>query len=144
MIVDTGGGTVDISSYKFTSTRPVSVEEIAPPDCESRISSSIQSLTPPIWTGIFQGSTRVNMRALKFLKGISLSVVLAPFLTLLAKLVNSRYGNDEDLQTMMENFERSTKPTFKDPADRSFIKFGSMRDKDPDVNIRSGQLTLEG
>ncbi|KIP02816.1 hypothetical protein PHLGIDRAFT_122128 [Phlebiopsis gigantea 11061_1 CR5-6] len=111
MVVDTGGGTVDISTYKFASTRPVSVEEIAPPDC------------------ILQGSTRVNMRALKFLK---------------AKLANSRYGNDEDLLTMMENFERSTKPTFKDPGDRSFIKFGSMRDKDPDVNIRSGQLTLEG
>lgn len=45
---------------------------------------------------------------------------------------------------MIEQFEKSTKPTFKDPMDRSFIKFGSMRDKDPDFGIRSGQLVLEG
>lgn len=45
---------------------------------------------------------------------------------------------------MMENFERSTKPTFKDPSVPSYLKFGSMRDRDPDVGIRSGQLTLEG
>ena len=45
---------------------------------------------------------------------------------------------------MIDSFEKSTKPTFKDPSDRSFIKFGSMRDRDPDFGIRSGQLTLEG
>lgn len=61
-----------------------------------------------------------------------------------AKLRNSRYGNDEDLLTMMDNFERAVKPTFKDPSERHFVKFGSMRDRDPDVGIRSGQLPLEG
>ncbi|KAI0367126.1 hypothetical protein BV20DRAFT_1055106 [Pilatotrama ljubarskyi] len=50
MIVDAGGGTVDISSYSFVSTNPLSVEEIASADC------------------IMQGSTRVNFRAGKFLK----------------------------------------------------------------------------
>lgn len=45
---------------------------------------------------------------------------------------------------MLDNFEKTTKPTFKDPKDRSFIKFGSMKDKDQDVGIRSGQITLEG
>lgn len=45
---------------------------------------------------------------------------------------------------MLEQFERSTKPTFKDPKDRSFIRFGSMRDRDPDFGIRAGQLSLEG
>lgn len=45
---------------------------------------------------------------------------------------------------MMDSFECSAKPIFKDPSDRSFIKFGSMRDRDPNVGIRGGQLTLEG
>lgn len=45
---------------------------------------------------------------------------------------------------MLDNFERATKPTFKSPADKSFIKFGSMKDRDPAVGIRSGQLPLEG
>ena len=34
MIVDAGGGTVDISSYAFTSTTPIAVEEIATAECE--------------------------------------------------------------------------------------------------------------
>ena len=62
----------------------------------------------------------------------------------LEKLKESRYGNDLDIDSMMENFEKSVKPTFKDAAERSFVKFGSMRDRDPSVGIRSGQLSLEG
>ncbi|KAI0738324.1 hypothetical protein C8Q80DRAFT_1262843 [Daedaleopsis nitida] len=50
MIVDAGGGTVDISSYSFVSISPVSVEEVAAADC------------------ILQGSTRVNVRAEAYLK----------------------------------------------------------------------------
>lgn len=34
MIVDAGGGTVDISSYAFVSTSPLTVEEIASADCK--------------------------------------------------------------------------------------------------------------
>lgn len=45
---------------------------------------------------------------------------------------------------MIDAFEQQAKPTFKDDRDRSYLKFGSMRDKDLDHGIRSGQLTLEG
>ena len=45
---------------------------------------------------------------------------------------------------MLEHFEKYTKPTFKDPNYRSFVRFGSIRDKDPAVGIRGGQLPLEG
>ena len=34
MIVDAGGGTIDISSYVFMSVAPMSVEEVTPADCE--------------------------------------------------------------------------------------------------------------
>ncbi|KAI0668088.1 hypothetical protein C8Q78DRAFT_1048352 [Trametes maxima] len=50
MIVDAGGGTVDVSTYLFTSVDPLSVEEIVSADC------------------ILQGSTRVTVRAEEFLK----------------------------------------------------------------------------
>ncbi len=63
----------------------------------------------------------------------------------LAKLSDSRYGNDEDVKTMLESFEKPAKPTFtEDVNDKSFIKFGSVRDKDPNVGIKSGQLTIDG
>lgn len=35
MVVDAGGGTVDISSYVFNSTSPLSVDELSTPDCKS-------------------------------------------------------------------------------------------------------------
>ncbi|KAL4244993.1 hypothetical protein ABKN59_002858 [Abortiporus biennis] len=112
MIIDAGGGTIDISTYTFTSaTSPITVEEIAPPGC------------------IIQGSTRVNLRAQDFL---------------FAKLRDSAYGNEEDMAAMLENFDQSTKITFRDPTDRSYIKFGSMKDRDLKVGIRSGQLAVDG
>ncbi|OSX61860.1 hypothetical protein POSPLADRAFT_1144067 [Postia placenta MAD-698-R-SB12] len=49
MVVDAGGGTVDISTYKFVSVSPITAEEAAPPDC------------------LMQGSTTVNVRASKLL-----------------------------------------------------------------------------
>ncbi|KAI0629325.1 hypothetical protein C8Q77DRAFT_1220485 [Trametes polyzona] len=111
MIVDAGGGTVDISSYKFVSTSPLSVEEITTADC------------------IVQGSTRVNAQAKTFLQ---------------ERLKNSPYGNEEDIKAMVDYFNKSTKPIFKDASEQSYIKFGSMGCNDPKVKIRRGQLLLSG
>lgn len=45
---------------------------------------------------------------------------------------------------MVEHFEKSAKPTFKNPEEKSYVKFGSFRDKDPSVGIKGGQLHLTG
>ncbi|EIW54761.1 uncharacterized protein TRAVEDRAFT_50899 [Trametes versicolor FP-101664 SS1] len=111
MIVDAGGGTVDISSYAFISTSPLNVEEIASADC------------------LMQGSTRVNARAKTFLQ---------------EKLKDSKYGNEEDIRAMLDYFDKSTKPIFRDATEQSYIKFGSMSCNDPNVKIRRGQLLLSG
>ncbi|PIL34583.1 hypothetical protein GSI_03362 [Ganoderma sinense ZZ0214-1] len=95
IIVDAGGGTIDVSSYRFLSTYPVSVEEVTSPECT------------------LQGSTQVNVRLLKFLKGY---------------LAASRFGNEEDLKLMVESFDKSTKPVFKDEKEPSYIKFGTAKD----------------
>ncbi|THG93266.1 hypothetical protein EW026_g7929 [Hermanssonia centrifuga] len=91
--------------------------------------TKVEEVAPP--DCILQGSTRINIRAENFLR---------------AKLSDSRYGNDEDVKTMLESFEKPAKPTFtEDVNDKSFIKFGSVRDKDPkNVGIKSGQLTIDG
>lgn len=111
LIIDAGEGTVDLSTYTFVSTSPITVHEVTAPDC------------------ILQGSTRVNVRAREYLK---------------EKLQNSTFGNDDDINAMIEHFDRSTKPRFKDPEERSYVKFGSMRDRDPAVGIKNGQLQLSG
>ena len=44
MVIDAGGGTVDFSSYHFLSSTPVSVEEVAPPDCKCIPYRSVSTL----------------------------------------------------------------------------------------------------
>lgn len=60
------------------------------------------------------------------------------------KLAHSKYGNDQDIDEMFKQFNKSAKPIFHKADDPSYVKFGSMRDKDPKYGIRNGQLTLSG
>ncbi|KAI0750426.1 hypothetical protein C8Q74DRAFT_1452763 [Fomes fomentarius] len=110
MVVDAGGGTVDISSYSFTSLSPISVEEIET-SC------------------ILQGSIRVNIRAEKFVQ---------------ERLRMSEYGDQEDIDSMMKDFDSSTKREFQDEDKPAYIEFGSTKCNDPNVDIHRGQLTLKG
>ncbi|KIJ08851.1 hypothetical protein PAXINDRAFT_88280 [Paxillus involutus ATCC 200175] len=111
IIIDAGGGTVDLSAYSMKPPPPTSFEEIAPAECR------------------LQGSVFVTQRAHAFIK---------------AKLANSRYGAPDIVQHMKDIFDTTTKLRFRDPGDPQYIKFGAVRDKDPQYNIRSGQLTLAG
>ncbi len=54
------------------------------------------------------------------------------------------YGNKEDIKTMLDYFDKFTKPVFKDSNETSYIKFGSQGCNDPKVKIRRGQLRLSG
>ena len=63
-----------------------------------------------------------------------------------AKLANSQYcdGSLDIVQQMKEIFDWTTKLGFRDADDPQYIKFGTVRDKDPQYDIRSGQLKLVG
>ncbi|KAF5320698.1 hypothetical protein D9619_002170 [Psilocybe cf. subviscida] len=109
VIVDAGGGTVDISSYKQTSALTQSYQEIAAPQCH------------------FKGSIFVTSSARKFLENA---------------LRGSRFFGD--VPHITECFDKSTKLRFRNAVDNQYIKFGTLKDKDPKLNIRSGQLRLLG
>ncbi|KJA20609.1 hypothetical protein HYPSUDRAFT_1090755 [Hypholoma sublateritium FD-334 SS-4] len=110
VIVDAGGGTIDISAYKQTTDTEARVfEEIAPAQC------------------IFQGSVYVNVYAKKVLLGL---------------LEGSKFADDID--HIVNVFERSSKHRFKDDKDPQYIKFGGTRDNDASRKIRFGQLKLDG
>ena len=70
MIIDAGGGTIDISSYKVLSNGPLQVEELYEPQCKSDPSQwqvfSFKSFIP----GIVQGGELVTVRATETVKGI--------------------------------------------------------------------------
>ncbi|SJL14083.1 uncharacterized protein ARMOST_17538 [Armillaria ostoyae] len=108
MIVDAGGGTVDISTYSRTSDNQ-SFEEIATPAC------------------VFAGSVFVTRRAERFLK---------------KKLKGSQYEGEAEL--IADCFDKTTKHRFRNADEPAYIKFGTMRDTDPQLDIRSGQLRLVG
>jgi hypothetical protein len=57
-------------------------------------------------------------------------------------LRDSKYENDVDYITNV--FDKTTKLRFRSQDDPQFIKFGTARDKDLTLGIRSGQLKLAG
>ncbi|KAG2122351.1 hypothetical protein DEU56DRAFT_974525 [Suillus clintonianus] len=60
------------------------------------------------------------------------------------KLSGSDYSSPNIIAQMGAIFDTSTKLRFRKPDEPSYIKFGTVRDKDPKYNIRSGQLKLAG
>ncbi|KAF9817075.1 hypothetical protein IEO21_03657 [Rhodonia placenta] len=111
MVVDAGGGTVDISTYALKNADDLTMEEVAPPDCD------------------LHRQYFVCCTALK---------------TVVEKLADSKYGNEDDIEEMFKHFDGWAKPVFQSPEEPSYIRFGSMRDKDLAYGIRNGQLTLSG
>ncbi|KAH7883408.1 hypothetical protein F5I97DRAFT_237833 [Phlebopus sp. FC_14] len=110
IIIDAGGGTVDLSAYSMKLS-PTSFREIAPAECR------------------LQGSVFVTYRAHAFLR---------------AKLANSRYGSTDRLYQITDTFDKMTKLRFRDADEPQFIKFGTVRDKELEYDIRAGQLKLLG
>jgi len=78
---------------------------------------------------LLQGSVFVSRRAGDFLR---------------EKLRGSKFGSHEDIVQMTDCFDKTTKHRFRNPDEPSYIKFGAMRDKDTNYDIRSGQLKLPG
>ncbi|KAK0222674.1 hypothetical protein EDD85DRAFT_914386 [Armillaria nabsnona] len=112
VIVDAGGGTVDISAYssiQSPNADSYAFEEISAPACN------------------FTGSVYVTARAKQFLQ---------------EKLAGSQFADEVDL--IAECFDATTKLRFKNIEEASYIKFGTMKDTDPKLVIRSGQLKLAG
>jgi len=102
---------------------------------------SIQS----IWIGHFYGSIFVTAQARKFFDGILLLMIPIPTLFnswSLGLLLQSRFSGD--ISHIEKCFDKSTKLRFRNADEPQYIKFGTLRDKDPNLNIRSGQLKITG
>jgi hypothetical protein len=78
-------------------------------------------------SGHFQGSVFVTDRARAFVDGL---------------LRNTKFAGDID--NITRAFDNGAKLAFRSIAEPGFIKFGGARDRDPKLNIRSGQLKLDG
>jgi len=50
----------------------------------------------------------------------------------------------DDLEHIVDCFDKTTKPRFRNSDEPQYIKFGGARDNDASCNIRFGQLKLQG
>jgi len=57
-------------------------------------------------------------------------------------LKGSRF--EGDVPDITETFDKKTKLTFVSPEDPHFIRFGRLGDNAAELNIRAGQLKLQG
>ena len=60
------------------------------------------------------------------------------------KLYNTRYGIPDDIAHIADCFDKTTKLGFKDDKNSSFIRFGTTKDSDASVDVKFGQLKLQG
>lgn len=58
------------------------------------------------------------------------------------KLRTSRFNDPEDIAVMVSRFEETTKRQFGDNSTEYFLRFGTSRDNDPNVDIARGRLKL--
>ncbi|PFH47026.1 hypothetical protein AMATHDRAFT_153146 [Amanita thiersii Skay4041] len=90
-------------------------------------SFEFKEIAPP--ECIFQGSAFITRRADAFLRKI---------------LKGSKFGSDEDINTMVNIFNKTTKPSFKSSTKSYYIKFGRNSDNDANFGIRAGTIKLKG
>lgn len=149
IIVDAGGGTLDLSAYRKIgggASGGWSFEEIAPIECKvftqacrwcSRLICCL--------SGRLQGSIFVTRRARAYLKGIFLfleGVYPGWLISNSDRLSGTRFV--DDIQHISEVFDVTTKLGFRDRASPYHIRFGGTRDTERAVDIRSGQMKLSG
>ncbi|RXW25676.1 hypothetical protein EST38_g182 [Candolleomyces aberdarensis] len=75
----------------------------------------------------FNGSIFVTLAAQQYLNDL---------------LADSRFL--DDLDHIVDCFDKTTKPRFSNPEEMQFVKFGKTKDNDETCNIRYGQLKLAG
>ena len=48
----------------------------------------------------------------------------------------------EDVKQIVDEFDASGKPRFRSDTEHLFVRFGTVRDNDPSVGIKMGQIKL--
>jgi hypothetical protein len=95
-------------------------------------------------TGRLEGSVFVSRRARTYLQGkylLSLQCWHVEFF-LADKLRYSKFK--DEVEHMISIFDKSVKLSFRNPTIPAFIRFGTSKDRDLTVDIRSGQMKIAG
>ena len=148
LIIDAGGGTIDISAYTVLNGNPLQVEELYEPKCESE-SDRPQLQVFPFDTFHFQACSKVRSlsrrgqeRWFKVRSNVSPMNRLPNLQP--GQLRDSRFDTPEDLAAFSQRFDEGLKRVFSGDQAPQYVKFGSPRDNDPERGIKAGRLMLTG
>ena len=145
MIIDAGGGTIDISTYIVLKTGPLQVEELYESECELDGLQYLIFRLRVLLLGLLQGGEFVTARAKAMVQGASYAFLPGGLLNPPpGKLRGSKFNTPGDLDTFSQKFDEGVKRVFSNDQAPQYVKFGSLRDNDPDCGIKAGRLALTG
>jgi hypothetical protein len=72
------------------------------------------------------------------------SSVPFPFQLRPERLRKSKFNTPEDIAAFAQKFDEGTKRVFSNDEGLQYIKFGSLRDNDPQHGIKAGKMMLTG
>lgn len=142
LVLDCGGGTVDISTYAHSSDGHF--REIAPAECTAASRSLFDTML--IIIQVFcrgHTSSPVERMVISQVSSIRVQGLLYLIMYRTEKLRESRYGGPEDMDVMVRYFDRTTKPSYKGTSKPCYIKFG-RRENDPQSDIQTGSVKISG
>ena len=126
---------------------PLRVEELYEPECES---DSSQRNISPLSDGFhFQVCFKVESllqrgREQRYKVGRTVVLIVRLLTPQLEQLRGSRFDTPEDLTAFAQKFDEGVKRAFSNDQVPQYVKFGALRDHDPELGIKAGRLTLTG
>ena len=149
VIIDAGGGIINLSMYATTSF-PISGEEIAPAEC-MQLSPTAEFLLTHLYpfSGRLQGSVFVTRRA----KALLQRWWLVPSIALLVtnqktvktgRLEGWEHSSADEIAEFTREFDQTTKLLIKSDQEPAYIRVGGRRTSSPKYGISFGKLKLTG
>ena len=149
VIIDAGGGTIDLSMFSMTSA-PISGAEIAPAECK-QLSPTAEFLLTFLYPslGRLQGSVFVTRRARALLQRWwlvpSIDLLVTNLKTLkTGKLEGWEHSSVDEIAEFTREFDQTTKLIIKNDQEPAYIRVGGRRTSSPKYNISFGKLKLTG
>ncbi|PPR05624.1 hypothetical protein CVT24_002810 [Panaeolus cyanescens] len=166
VIVDAGGGTIDISFYaKKLLTTPSQQDSgdtaAHPPQRKrgpmGRMRNKVKQVfqrhadTLDVNFGHTEDGISDDMSTTQVLEEVLASQCHfygSIFVSIYARIFLEQYLAEsaflDDLEYMVQQFDKTTKIQFRNETESQYIRFGSTRDNDPKCNICFGQLKMKG
>lgn len=147
VVADAGGGTIDVTSFRITSLKPLRLEEAAAAECKPRFVADgarsaymMQFFRPHGWVGLRDKSLPGYGKR----QGATSSPRIGAKRYMLDKLKKSSFGEEDYIERLTEEFDKKTKCLFRDKENPTVMKIGTRKDNDAKHGIKMGHISFPG